>query len=46
MIDKGEWSEKELEVLEMTAERKGWEWVEEHADHIINQARLVLGELD
>lgn len=37
-------SPAEEAILEQVAERKGWDWVEEHEQHVLNQARLV-GEL-
>lgn len=45
MIDKDEWSDAEYEILAEVAERKGWDWVEENASHIIAQAELFYGEL-
>ena len=45
MIERENWTGAEYAVLEETAERKGWEWVERHADLIVAQAELFYGDL-
>lgn len=45
MIEEDDYSKKEYEILEETAERKGWEWLEKLEIHILAQAELVYGEL-
>lgn len=46
MDRRDKWTDVEYAILAETAERKGWDWVEEHASHCLAQAELVYGNLD
>lgn len=45
LIDRDKWTDAEYSILEETAERKGWEWVERLAYHVVAQAELFYGDL-
>lgn len=45
MIDRDDYTDAEYEILAGVAERKGWDWVEEHTTHVLAQAELFFGEL-
>lgn len=46
MDRRDKWTDVEYAILAETAELKGWEWVEDHAELCLSQARLVYGDLD
>jgi len=42
----GSWTPGELRVLEAVARDTGWEWTSQHAPRILEEARMIDGDLE